>query len=104
MTRITQISKEELEPVVVARGKALEAAQTADKTLKDARLAELEFKVQVQQLYLAKGLDANCRVDISTGAIAWPDESVPQDDQAPPEQETPKKKRGKKVIDAEGGE
>jgi hypothetical protein len=74
MTRVTQISNEELEPVVTARTKAAEAAQNAEKALKDAKLAELEFKVQIQQLYLAKGLDTNCKVDISNGSIAWPDE------------------------------
>lgn len=103
MTRVTQISKEDMEPVVAARAKAMEAAGVAEKALKDARLAELEFKVQIQQLYLVKGLDPNCRVDISNGAVAWPDavadtgeEKGPGD---PPE-DRPKKKRGKKASTA----
>ncbi|MCK9567825.1 hypothetical protein M0R72_02595 [Candidatus Pacearchaeota archaeon] len=107
MARVTQISKEELEPVVQARGKAVEAAQNADKALKDARLAELEFKVQIQQLYLAKNLDANCRVDISNGVIAWPDETAAptetvvagEPDQDPPPRVS--KRRGKKPAEPE---
>jgi len=74
MTRVTQISKEDMEPSVAARTKAMEAAQAAEKALKDARLAELEFKVQIQQLYLVKGLNADCKVDISNGTVAWPEE------------------------------
>jgi len=85
MSRVTQITKEEMEPVVSARAKALEAASVAEKALKDARLAELEFKVQIQQMYLAKGLDPNCKVDISTGTITWPDEADQQEDDKPAE-------------------
>jgi len=106
MARVTQITKEEMEPVVSARAKALEAASVAEKTLKDARLAELEFKVQIQQMYLAKGLDPNCKVDISTGTITWPDEDDQQDGE---KEDKPAKKvarlRGKsstsKTVDVE---
>jgi len=97
MTRVTQISKEEMEPIVTARAKAMEAAATAERALKEARMAELEFKVNIQQLYLMKKLDANCRVDISTGSVAWPDETADQEHGEPePAPEQPKKKRGKK--------
>jgi hypothetical protein len=110
MTRVTQISKEELEPVISARAKAVDAAQNADKALKDARLAELEFKVQIQQLYLAKNLDANCKVDISNGVVAWPDENpAPVTTPAPAqaeeaEVEAPRaasKRRGKRPAEPE---
>lgn len=94
MTRVTQISKEEIEPVVAARGKVMESAAAAEKALKDAKLAELEFKVQIQQLYLSKGLDQNCRVDISTGMVSWPDQA--QQTPAPEVEDPPKKKRGRK--------
>jgi len=104
MTRITQISNAELEPVITARGKAVEAAQNADKALKDARLAELEFKVQIQQLYLAKGLDANCKVDISNGAVAWPDEApvvAAPTEEPDAEPRATSKRRGKKPAEPE---
>ncbi len=73
MTRITEISKEQLAPVVTARTKTIELAQAAEQAIKDARMAELEFKVLIQQLYLEKGLDSNCRVDINTGVVTWPE-------------------------------
>jgi hypothetical protein len=76
MTRVTEISKEQLAPIVTARTKTIELAQAAEQAIKDARMAELEFKVQIQQLYLEKGLDSNCRVDINTGAVTWPDVAI----------------------------
>ncbi len=75
-TRITEISKEQLAPVVTARTKTIELAQAAEQAIKDARMAELEFKVLIQQLYLEKGLDSNCRVDIGTGFVTWPEVEV----------------------------
>jgi hypothetical protein len=67
MTRVTQLTETELQQVVEVQGKAIRAAQVADNALKEARLAELEFKVHMQQLFLEKHLDANC-------AIKWPDD------------------------------
>jgi hypothetical protein len=93
MTRVTQINKEEMEPIIAARAKAMDAAAQAEKTIKDAKMAELEFKVQIQQLYLAKGLDPNCRVDIANGTVAWPDQLVPQSVGEPEVDDIPKKKR-----------
>jgi hypothetical protein len=94
MNRITQISKEDMDTVVDARAKAVEAATVAEKALKDARLAELEFKVQIQQLYLVKGLDPNCRVDITSGSITWPD-ATQGDEEGPADKP---KKRGRKAA------
>ena len=103
MTRITQISKEELEPIVIARTKAMDAAGVAERTLKDARVAELEFKVQIQQLYLVNGLDAICRVDISTGKVEWPNElAVPETTSSIETEGQLKKKRGKKTPEEAG--
>jgi hypothetical protein len=74
MDKVTQISKEDMAPVLESRAKALDAAGNAERALKDARLAELEFKVQIQQLFLSKGLDPNCKLDTTTGNVAWPEE------------------------------
>jgi hypothetical protein len=105
MTRITQISKKDMEPVLAIRAKAMEAAGIAEKALKDARLAELEFKVQIQQLYLVNGLDPNCRLDIANGAVVWPD-TIAGDEEGPDNKEAPKqekqpKKRSKKTAKVE---
>jgi hypothetical protein len=99
MSKVTQISKEDMEPIVAARAKAIEAASVAEKALKDARLSELEFKVQIQQLYLVKGLDPNCRVDVSTGSVAWPEAVEDAGDEKGPEaRKTESKKRSKKAV------
>jgi len=42
--------------------------------MKEARMAELEFKVQIQQFYIEKNLNVNCRVNTDTGEITWPEE------------------------------
>lgn len=87
--KVTQINKEALQPVITTRTKAVDLAQAAEQAMKDARLAELEFKVQIQQLYLEKGLDQNCRVDINTGDVTWPEPAGESDATA----EIPKRKR-----------
>lgn len=89
--KVTQISNEALQPVITARAKAVDLAQAAEQAMKDARLAELEFKVQIQQLYLEKQLDQNCRVDINTGEVTWPEESTTAE--APAAEDKPKRKR-----------
>jgi hypothetical protein len=83
MTRVTHITKEELEPVVEARIAAVEAAKNAETALKNAQLAELEFKVKSQQLYLNNGLNANCRIDTKNGEVTWPDEVVAEPSDTP---------------------
>jgi hypothetical protein len=88
-TKVTEISKEALQPVVAARSKAVDLAKAAEDAMKDARLAEMEFKVQIQQLYLEKGLHPDCRVDITNGNVTWPE-------QKPEVVESPKKRTSKK--------
>jgi hypothetical protein len=92
-TKVTEISKEALQPVVAARAKAVDLAKAAEDAMKDARLAEMEFKVQIQQMYLEKGLHQDCRVDITTGRVTWPEQKS--------EVEAPKKKRTPKKSEAD---
>jgi len=109
MTRITEISREQLAPIVTARTKTIELAQVAEQAIKDARMAELEFKVQIQQLYLEKGLNSNCRVDINTGVVTWPvdeaDAAVvdvveePKGDVKPARKKASAKKKDTTVVD-----
>jgi hypothetical protein len=91
MTKITQLTKEELEPVVNARAKAVDAAQKAEAALKDAKLAEYEFKISSQQLYLTNGLEPNCQVNLLDGSVKWPEPEVT-------EEVVEKKKRGRKAA------
>lgn len=89
-TKIMEISKEALQPVVDARTKAVDLAKVAEDAMKDARLAEMEFKVQIQQLYLENGLHQDCRVDINSGVVTWPEEKV-EETPAPKKKRAPKK-------------
>lgn len=96
MNKITEISKEQLAPIVTARSKTIELAQAAEQAIKDARMAELEFKVQIQQLYLEKGLDQNCRVDINTGVVTWPEDPLESVVEEPKSEVKPRKRSSKK--------
>lgn len=72
--KITQIEINELNNIVETRTKAVESANIAEKAIKDARLAELEYKVQIQQLFLDKRLSPKCNIDMNTGKVSWPAE------------------------------
>ena len=98
-TKITKINEEQLTPIVSARTKTLELAQVAEQAIKDARMAELEFKVQIQQLYLEKGLDSNCRVDISTGVVTWPEEIPEALEESKKTTKPSRKKTAKNVVE-----
>jgi hypothetical protein len=99
-TKVTEISKGALQPVVVARSKAVDLAKAAEDAMKDARLAEMEFKVQIQQLYLENGLHQNCRVDITTGKVSWP-EPEPEVEETPKKKRVPKKKEPEAMTESE---
>lgn len=96
MNKITEISKEQLAPIVTARSKTIELAQAAEQAIKDARMAELEFKVQIQQLYLEKSLDQNCRVDINTGVVTWPEDPLESVVEEQKSEVKPRKRSSKK--------
>jgi hypothetical protein len=77
MNRVTNISAEELAPVQEARNKVIELSKIAEKAVLEARASELEYKVLTQQLYLVKGLNIECKIDITSGDVTWPgDEPV----------------------------
>jgi hypothetical protein len=73
--KTTQISREALGPISGARQKAIDLANAAERAIKDARLAELEYKVLIQQMYLDNKLESNCRVDLASGTVTWPEEA-----------------------------
>lgn len=73
MSKLTELDRESLKKIVDARAKAVELAQTAQAAMKDARIAELEFKNTIHEVYIEQGLDKNCNIDVSTGAITWPE-------------------------------
>jgi hypothetical protein len=76
MEKLTQLSKEVLTTIETARVKAVNLASEADKAIANAKVAELEYRVIVQQVYLSNKLDAECKIDPTTGVITWPEEPV----------------------------
>lgn len=76
MSRVTTLDKESVRLIATTRAKALELAQTAQAALKDARIAELEFKNTIQQVFLENGLDSTCNVNLDTGNVIWKDEET----------------------------
>jgi len=81
--RVEKLEASEIKDLEEAKSKAeqtaaraQQASQVAQGMLKDAQLAELEFKVKIQQLFLAKGLNPACKLDLATGVVAWPDETA----------------------------
>lgn len=83
--RIERIGKEELTSIVTARNSALESSAAAEKAVNQAKILELEYRVLVQQIFLANNLKADCRVDQDTGIVTWPSETV-QPDTIPPQE------------------
>lgn len=81
-TRVNEVSKEALAPVIEFRIKAVELAQAAEIAIKNARTAELEYQVRIQKLYIDHGLTRDCKVDINTGAITWPEDKHESEDVA----------------------
>jgi uncharacterized coiled-coil protein SlyX len=90
--RVELLSKDKLERVQAAHAKLSELTKTAESAVTKARLAELEFRVELQQIYIDNGLNGGCVVDVFTGAVKWQD---PPATVAAPAQpvETPKKVR-----------
>ena len=88
--RVELLSKDKLERVQASHSKLSELTKAAENALTNAKLADLEFRVELQQIYINNGLSGSCVVDVFTGAVRWQDPPV-----APVAQvaETPKKVR-----------
>ena len=78
MARVEQIPMEKLQHVLEARKSVAELTETANQAATQAKLAELEFRIELQQVYLNNSLFGGCAIDIFTGAVKWP-EDVPTD-------------------------
>lgn len=80
MEKITQIEKEVLTEVLAARTKVAELTAAAENAVKDAKNAKTEFDLALAHLFLANGLARDCKVDIFTGAVTWPEvvEQIPE--------------------------
>ena len=76
MSKINQISKEGLEAVTNARTTVMELTATAEKAVQEAQMAKLKFQLALQQLFISNKLDEQCKVDMFTGAVTWPEPEV----------------------------
>lgn len=73
------INREELNAVGDLRVKAIKAAQTAEQTIKEARIAELEYRNAVQQLYLSNNIPIKAKINWESGEVLYPDvENIPE--------------------------
>lgn len=78
MTKINQIDKEALEDILKARAKATELTAVAENAVKDAKAAKTEFDLALAHLFLGHNLNRDCKIDMSTGVVTWPEETVEQ--------------------------
>lgn len=74
MSKVTILGKASVNLIATSRAKAIELAQAAQTAIKDARIAELEFKNTIQQVYIENGLDNKCNISLETGQVTWPEE------------------------------
>lgn len=74
MTKINQIDKEALEGILKARTKVTELTAIAENAVKDAKAAKTEFDLALAHLFLGHNLNRDCKIDMSTGVVTWPEE------------------------------
>lgn len=73
------INREELNGVGDLRVKAIKAAQIAEQSIKEARIAELEYRNAVQQLYLSNDIPIKAKINWESGEVLYPDvEKIPE--------------------------
>jgi hypothetical protein len=73
------INREELNGVGDLRAKAIKAAQLAEQSIKEARIAELEYRNAVQQLYLTNDINIKAKINWESGEVLYPDvEKIPE--------------------------
>jgi hypothetical protein len=73
------INREELNGVGDLRVKAIKAAQLAEQSIKEARIAELEYRNAVQQLYLSNDIPIKAKINWESGEVLYPDvEKIPE--------------------------
>jgi hypothetical protein len=70
--RVNVLKPEELSAIVNAKNRAILAAQTAEKTVAEAKVAELEHRSTVQHIFLTNRLDITCKINEETGTVTWP--------------------------------
>ena len=63
------VSQEHLATIIEAKGKALTAVQVANNAASEAKIAELEYKTMVQQVFIKYNLRLTDRIEDKDGRI-----------------------------------
>jgi hypothetical protein len=71
--KVSNIQSEDLVLINNARGKLLTLASKADAAVAEAKIADLELQVIIRNTYLKYGLNIQCKVDETTGAVTYPE-------------------------------
>jgi len=72
--RKEQFTPEELNPLIETMRKIESIKRDMRELGKDMRIAELEHKVILHNLFLQNGISPNCQLNIQDGKVTWPDE------------------------------
>ncbi len=104
---VESVSQEELRGILEAKKSVLELVKVAEEAARVAKMADLQYQVTVQQVFINHGLSTSDRIDDSTGVItrgpvAEPVESeaVAEASEAPEAPEAPVEP----VVEAGAGE
>jgi hypothetical protein len=87
VSKIEKISQEQLDGLAILHKKNSELYQrmaqltmAAEKAVQEAKVAELEFKLsgqefqgQIKQIFILNKLDSQCKIDLGTGFVSWPE-------------------------------
>jgi hypothetical protein len=71
---VASIEENDLQVITTAKQRAISAAQQAEKVVAEAKVAELEYRNVVQQVFLKYGLSLQDRIDENTGLITRPED------------------------------
>lgn len=63
------ISKDELGNILVAKNKVIQLAQAATKANDEVKIADLEYRVVVQHVFIQHNLTVDDKIDDATGEI-----------------------------------
>lgn len=73
-----KVDDEDLKNMLAAKEKVQQAVNVANRATNDARIADLEYKVMVQHIFIKNNLSFNDKIDDATGVITRGTSEEPQ--------------------------
>ena len=70
------IEPEDLSVIAAAKQRAIMVATHAEKVVAEAKVAELEHRSTILQLFIKYGLDASTRINEQTGEISYAEDQI----------------------------